>query len=113
MKKHEQAIEDFIIDYRDILGCGWGVLNQTRKIALDSVKYYKTPAEKRKDARGLQVLENRWYKSLDAGKPDFSIYDDPVYLGDLISCWLVYSSHYLRLIQKGDRNFNPVLSSLK
>ena len=36
-------------------------------------------------------LERRWYSSLTAGTPDYSVYDDPFYLCDLWLCWRLYS----------------------
>lgn len=45
-------------------------------------------------------LENKWYKSLEDGQPDYSVYDDDYYFCDLWSCWSIYSRKYLRAIHK-------------
>jgi hypothetical protein len=45
-------------------------------------------------------LESRWYDSLAAGTPDYSIYQDPIYLADAMACWLMYSRGYLRAMQR-------------
>jgi len=45
-------------------------------------------------------LWNRWYQSIKAGNPDWSIYDSDAYLGDLWACWTYYSRRYLRAIRE-------------
>lgn len=47
----------------------------------------------------LPPLMGRWYESLDAGSPDFSIYDDPRYLSEVWICWTDYSRKYVRSIR--------------
>lgn len=47
-------------------------------------------------------LQGRWYRSLEAGAPDYGIYDDPVYLADLWGCWLVYSRAYIRALARSE-----------
>lgn len=46
------------------------------------------------------ALEARWYKSLDEGTPDYSVYSDPTYIAETWACWIIYSRKYLRMIQK-------------
>jgi len=43
----------------------------------------------------LADIERRWYDSLDAGAPDFSIYGDQWYFADLWVCWELASKSYL------------------
>jgi SAM-dependent methyltransferase len=45
---------------------------------------------------GIAEMEARWYASLAAGTPDWTVYDDDAYLAELWRCWLVYSRSYLR-----------------
>ena len=53
--------------------------------------------------RDRDALAARWYASLDAGRPDFTIYDDPVYLAEAFLCWREYSRKYLRALRGLDR----------
>jgi hypothetical protein len=52
-------------------------------------------------------LMKRWYASLDAGQPDYGVYDSPLYLAELWACWIVYSRKYLLGLHP-TRNFPPV-----
>lgn len=66
------------------------------------------------DAPGyLNELCRRWYASVDAGKPDFGIYDDDYYFADLWTCWITYSRGYIGGILKGRvKGSNLPISSL-
>jgi 2-polyprenyl-3-methyl-5-hydroxy-6-metoxy-1,4-benzoquinol methylase len=44
----------------------------------------------------LGALQAHWYRSLDAGRPDYSVYEAPVYLAEVWYCWAAYSRKYLR-----------------
>ena len=44
----------------------------------------------------LANIERRWYDSLDAGAPDYSIYNDQWYFADLWACWELASKGYLQ-----------------
>ena len=43
----------------------------------------------------VDKIERRWYQSLVIGQPDYSVYNEPVYVADLWSCWVIYSRKYL------------------
>ena len=60
--------------------------------------FFRKKEVDRDAARRIRVLEERWYRSLSRGEPDWSVYDGTAYLGELWSCWAVYSREYLRLI---------------
>ena len=61
----------------------------------------------------LNGLCRRWYSSVDAGKPDYDIYDDDYYFTDLWKCWVIYSRGYIRGILKGRiKGSNLPISSL-
>lgn len=47
---------------------------------------------------GQLSIEHRWYASLAAGEPDWSIYADDEYLAEAWVCWVGYSRPYLRQI---------------
>lgn len=53
-----------------------------------------------------RTIEHRWYASLDAWKPDFSVYEDPYYFVDLWVCWQHYSRQYLKTLA-------PVIAEMK
>lgn len=44
---------------------------------------------------GTAPHEKQWYDSLDAGKPDYSIYDGIDYLAEAWDCYVNYSSKYI------------------
>jgi hypothetical protein len=52
-------------------------------------------------------LMRRWYSSLAAGQPDYSVYSSPLYLAELWACWIIYSRKYLLSLHP-PRNFPPV-----
>lgn len=52
-------------------------------------------------------LMKRWYASLDAGQPDYGVYNSPLYLAELWACWIVYSRKYLLGLHPA-RNFPPI-----
>jgi SAM-dependent methyltransferase len=62
--------------------------------ARESVAYHRRPASGR-NRDGLS-LERRWYDAIAAGEPDYGVYGDDGYLGDLWACWEIYSRRYLR-----------------
>jgi SAM-dependent methyltransferase len=70
-----------------------------------AVKYYKHNGASRSDEAPVIIeQELRWYASLTAGTPDFSIYDEP--LSNVFACWQCYSKHALKKAQS-------TISSLK
>lgn len=52
-------------------------------------------------------LMRRWYASLEAGKPDYGVYNSPLYLAELWACWIIYSRKYLLGLHP-PRNFPPI-----
>lgn len=46
----------------------------------------------------VKKLQRRWYSSLAAGDPDYSVYDDIFYFADAWLCWKAYSRKYLKSI---------------
>lgn len=71
------------------------------RIADATVRYLR--AQERGGLREDQDLELRWYASLAAGSPDYTVYEEADYLGDLWAGWVLYSRTFLRLIQKPPR----------
>lgn len=74
------------------------------QLAKKAEKYYKNPKDIRNEIRFLQDLEKRWYKSLEKGDPDYSVYDEKYYVADLWACWKIYSRQYLKVCAKQDSN---------
>ncbi len=65
---------------------------EVRRVAIETVAAARERAE--------TSLAARWYRSLAAGAPDMTIYDDPAYIGELWACWVLYSSHYVYLLSR-------------
>lgn len=70
------------------------------QVATETIQYLRSPALARAEMRPNQALEQRWYASLAAGSPDWSVYDSDLYLADLWACWVVYSRGRLIAIQR-------------
>ncbi len=60
------------------------------------------------DENNSDELENRWYLSLKDNNPDYSIYDDPLYLSEAWNCYYNYSRIYLKLINKTKDYFKDI-----
>lgn len=65
------------------------------RIAQASIRYYKGDEKMRDVLVAGHTLENRWYASLEAGTPDYSVYDDDFFISDVWACWITYSRKYL------------------
>ena len=70
------------------------------QIAFATYRHLNGSPKQREQTREGQVLEKQWYKSLDNGNPDFTVYDGPYYVGELWACWMKYSRPYLQAIEK-------------
>jgi len=75
-------------------------------LAIHAMKYYNGDSGARANLRHFQELENRWYASLEANNPDYSVYDDKYFLSDLWACWCIYSRKYLLSIMSDKSLFN-------
>jgi SAM-dependent methyltransferase len=53
-------------------------------------------------------VERRWYESIRKGQPDYSVYDDNLFLSNLWACWIVYSRGYLNGIRKLSSTFGEI-----
>ena len=70
------------------------------ELASNALLYYKGSKGQREQLREYQEIESRWYNSLTAEKPDYSVYDDPYMLVEVWACWVMYSRKYIRLLDK-------------
>jgi 2-polyprenyl-3-methyl-5-hydroxy-6-metoxy-1,4-benzoquinol methylase len=68
-------------------------------VTLNQIKFFKNQNIPYEDLREMKVLEARWYKALETGKPDYSVYASPFYFVDIWVCWVTYSRKYLQMIQ--------------
>jgi len=66
----------------------------------NTLKYLSGDKSKRDELRHTELLENKWYKSLEGGSPDFSVYDDVYYLAETWVCWKKYSREYIKRLIK-------------
>lgn len=48
----------------------------------------------------LAALHKKWERSIINGNPDYSVYDDDVYMNEVFICWKEYSRRYLLLLKK-------------
>jgi hypothetical protein len=68
---------------------------KARNLAISAVQYYAGSADQRADLRAGQELEHHWYTSLAAGVPDYGVYDNEYFIGEIWSCWIIYSRRLL------------------
>ena len=59
----------------------------------------------------LDMLLDKWYKSLDMNQPDYSVYGEDEYIAELWACWKVYSKTHLSNIQKDNSLFTTSISN--
>lgn len=57
--------------------------------AVKTIKYLRGTKEQREQLAEGQELEQRWYKSLESGVPDYGVYATDYYLAELWACWIV------------------------
>ncbi len=74
-------------------------IERSYRIAISSIKYYKGDQSVRDLLVENHDLENRWYKSLENGTPDYSVYNDDYFISDVWACWVIYSRKYLLALQ--------------
>jgi len=58
----------------------------------------------------LKQIERKWYESLAAGKPDYSLYSLPVYIAETYFCWDGYSRKYAKMLPTIKGKLGPVRS---
>jgi 2-polyprenyl-3-methyl-5-hydroxy-6-metoxy-1,4-benzoquinol methylase len=62
-----------------------------KETAYEAIRYYKNQKYDQEKMKELFALDQRWYDSLDAGTPDYSVYAPDIYLAHVWACWSVYS----------------------
>jgi hypothetical protein len=67
-----------------------------KRVSIETLEHLRGKSSERE--RSLLELEERWYASLEARAPDFSVYAEDAYLGELWACWIIYSRPHLRAI---------------
>lgn len=84
------------------LAARYKVIDQdaARALALSTIRYYKGNGDERLAQRSQQELECRWYRSLEAGAPDYTVYDHDYFVSDIWACWIVYSRKSLLMLRK-------------
>jgi len=95
-KAPKEQLEVFLSRYAEIRE---GLdIDEARRLIKETVKYYSSKKGERDELVHLQTMENQWYKALDEGHIDYSVYDHKHYLTDLWACWVLYSRAYLRAL---------------
>lgn len=61
-----------------------------------TIRYYRGDKNQRASLRSGQELEAKWYTSLQRNEPDYSVYNDTFFVGDVWACWVLYSRKYLQ-----------------
>lgn len=85
------------------------------EMAVDLFRMYKKMKLAPERLVRLKEREDRWYKSLAGGRPDYDMYKDDEYLAEVWACWSVYSRSYLKNIaRKGSlTNGRSILDDLR
>lgn len=92
----DQSPADGLSLYLALCDAAGADVELVKDVAESTVAYLNADKAKRATMRANQELERRWYDALARGRPDWGIYGDDRYLGDLWACWIVYSRQYLR-----------------
>jgi SAM-dependent methyltransferase len=96
-EKPQKALYNFLWKCTELRGVDVALVSE---VATQTIKYLRGRSADRAQMRIAQVLEQRWYASLDAGSPDWSVYNTDYYMGELWACWIVYSRGYLRSLYR-------------
>lgn len=100
----DELVQDFYEHTQRIAGLTPEAVNAAKD---QLVKYLRTPKERRPASAENINLFKKWYDSLKRNDPDFTVYDDPRYIGDMFACWHVYSSKYIRTTRELLEEMNP------
>lgn len=71
-------------------------IDYTTAYDLCKAQHSHASGKKEGDVTIITSLFDRWYTSIKAGTPDYSVYNSPYYIADLWACWNLYSRRYLR-----------------
>jgi len=79
--------------------------NKIKSINVDDLKLLSELAAKATNVSSklppqLDSLLVKWYNSLDAKTPDYTVYGEDEYIAELWACWKIYSKAHLTNIQK-------------
>jgi len=80
-----------------------GYLSIDPELAVRTVKDQIQAVAKGEDPQPwnkVAELERRWYASVLAGQPDYSVYSDSYYICDIWACWSLYSCSSVKAIAK-------------
>ena len=99
-----EKILDYILQYYD------GSDRETqRQMAIETRRFASGNTANRDAQRREQESQTRWYDSLKNGEPDYSIYADPVYIGEAWVCFCVYSKGYIRNLPRVIPQVNSIV----
>jgi SAM-dependent methyltransferase len=70
-------------------------IDEAQRLTLTAMRYYKGDLKLRDILVTGQELEKNWYASLEKGKPDYSVYGHDFFIGEIWTCWIIYSRKYL------------------
>lgn len=87
------ALKSFLLTYSE--HSGWDA-SRLWPLCIRAARFYKGDATSGEHIGPLLDVQARWYRSLDDGDPDYSVYSDPVYIAELWACWCAYSRKYVR-----------------
>jgi SAM-dependent methyltransferase len=87
-KRNSNSLIEFLKEYSNLVDID---LAKACDLALSAIKYYRGSVIARDEVRHLQEIEKLWFDSLEIGKPDYDLYNDPYIVSDLWACWVIYS----------------------
>jgi len=71
-------------------------------------RYYRTGSCDYRIRDMIACVEQAWYRSVDRGQPDYSVYSSNYYLAESFACFAVYSKGYVRNLTKSVQGKQPV-----
>jgi len=76
----------------------WNDTKEHIKVSADPKNNQYSPTNKAK------LLEEKWYKSVKEGEPDYEgVYGDPYYITDIWACWKMYSRDSVKVLGRPNK----------
>lgn len=95
MKTKREIIDEALEDY-----CGF--FRIPIPAAMEELRTVRRHYQNKERSKTAADLCEKWYASLTIGKPDYSVYDSEFYFCELLACFDLYSSRYIKSISKLD-----------
>jgi len=98
-KENVKTTEKFLEAYNKFIPID---IDKSYKIIENTFNFYEKDLNYNPNNPYPECLREAWYKALEEGKIDYSIYNDEYYFTDLWVCWSLFSKNYILSLTKPD-----------